>query len=285
MKILLLTLSLMTTVAVPAQFYYNDIIATQESSRQMKALTDNKVRTVSATGYDENGTRTTDFTEVQEVRENGALLKTSVIRSLVKTVRYSRFDSQGRLVSMTDSSAGAESITRYEYDAAGRITRVINDSKDPVNEISRQEAHNWTWNSNGRPEKMWRIINQSDSLEVRFIPDEKGNPGEEVSYKRGRETDRVYYYFDEEQRVSDIVRFNKKVKKLLPENILSYDDNGRLIQVMSSAPADKYGKITWVSYQSLRYLYDEKGLKIAEVMFNGDQEQTGRIKYSYTFGN
>jgi YD repeat-containing protein len=285
MKFLLLPFFMLSTVALSAQYYYNDIIATQESNRQMKSLTDNKVRTVSATGYDENGTRTTDFTEVQEVRENGALLKTSVIRSLVKTVRYSRFDAQGRLVSITDSSAGAESTTRFEYDVNGRITKVTNDSRDPVNEITRHEAHLWTWHSSGRPEKMWRIINQSDSLEVRFIADEKGNPGEEVSYKKGRETDRVYYYFDEDQRLSDIVRFNNKVKKLLPENILSYDDNGRLIQVMSSTPADKYGKITWVSYQSLRYVYDEKGLKAGEVMFNGDQQQTGRIKYSYTFGN
>ena len=106
-----------------------------------------------------------------------------------------------------------------------------------------------------------------------------------MSYKRGRETDRVYYYFDEENRLSDIVRYNNKVKKLLPENILSYDDKNRLIQMMSSTPADKWGKITWVSYQSLRYVYDEKGLKLGEVMFNGDQQQTGRIKYSYTFGN
>ncbi|HEV7781204.1 MAG TPA: RHS repeat domain-containing protein [Chitinophagaceae bacterium] len=284
MKILLLPGFILTSTVLHAQYFYNDITATQETNRQMRSFTDNKVRTVSATGYDENGTRTTDFTEVQEVRENGALLKLSVIRSLVKTVRYSRFDAQGRLTSMTDSSAGAESITRYEYDAGGKITKVMNISKDPENEINREEVHIWTYHSNGRPEKMWRIINRSDSLEVRFVADEKGNPGEEVSYKRGRETDRVYYYFDEESRISDIVRYNDKVKKLLPDNIFSYDDNGRLIQIMSSTPADKYGKITWVSYQSLRYVYDEKGLKMGEVMFNGDQQQTGRIKYSYTFG-
>jgi YD repeat-containing protein len=285
MKFLLLPFFLLCTAALSAQYYYNDIVATLETNRQMRSLTDNKVRTVSAVGYDENGTRTTDFTEVQEVKENGKLLKTSVIRSLVKTVRYSRFDAQGRLASMIDSSAGAESTTTYEYDANGRITKVTNISKDPVNEITREEAHLWSYHSSGRPEKMWRIINRSDSLEVRFTADEKGNPGEEVSYKRGRETDRVYYYFDEENRLTDIVRYNDKVKKLLPDNILSYDDQGRLVQMMSSTPADKYGKITWVSYQSLRYVYDEKGLKMGEVMFNGDQEQTGRIKYSYTFGN
>jgi hypothetical protein len=284
MKFLLLPFFLLVTVALHAQYYYNDIIATQEANRQMKALVDNKVRSISATGYDENGTKTTDFFEAQEVRENGTVLKVSVIRTLVKTVRYSKFDSQGRLSSMTDSSAGAESTTRYEYDANGRITKVTNSSKDPVNEINRVEVHSWSYHSSGRPSTMWRIINQSDSLEVRFIADEKDNPGEEVTYKKGRETDRVYYYFDDRKRLTDIVRYNDKVKKLIPENILSYDDKDRLLQIMSSIPADKYGKLTWIGYQSLRYVYDEKGLKAGEVLFNGDQQMTGRIRYNYTFG-
>ena len=61
------------------------------------------------------------------------------------------------------------------------------------------------------------MINGRDSLDIRFEADEKGNPGEEVLYKWGEESSRIYYYFDEKGNVTDIVRFNEKVKKLLPD--------------------------------------------------------------------
>jgi len=36
-------------------------------------------------------------------------------------------------------------------------------------------------------------------------------------------------------------------------------------------------------YLIWRYLYDAKGLKTKEALFNKQKELTGRIEYSYTF--
>ena len=283
MKLQFLLFSLIISACLRAQYYYNDITGTMETNRQMQTYLANKVKMVSAAGYTPQGSKATDFSETQEIMENGKALKITTIANLNRTVYYNRFDVQNRLISITDSVLGVESITRYEYDKDGRITSVQNSVKDTENEIDQSELHKWSYNKEGKPEKMWRIINSNDSLEIRFTPDENGNPGEEISYSKGKETDRLYYYFDEKGRITDIVRYNEKIKQLVPDNIITYDDNGRVLQIITSTPGDKYGKITWIGYQIWRYVYNEQGLKTAEALFNNEQEMTGRIKYSYTF--
>lgn len=284
MKILLLPLFILIAITGKCQYYYSDIIGASETNRQMKAFIDNKVKSVTASGYDQNGTRATDFSEAKEVKENGKALRVSSIVDFKKSTVYTRFDPSGKVISVSDSSSSVESMTEYEYDAGNRLVRVRNTVKDPANDFNQVELHVWSYNEANQPLKMWRTINNADSLEVRFILDEKGNPGEETTYKNGRETGKVYYYFDEKNRLTDIVRYNKKVKKLLPDSIISYDDADRVIQVITSTPGDKYGKITWVGYQTWRYVFNEQGLKTAEALFNNEQVMTGRIKYNYTFG-
>lgn len=283
MKIPALILTTFSFLTVQAQYYYNDIIATLETNRQMQVYQANKVKMITATGLDANGVKATDFAEVQEVKENGRALKVSSRNSGSYNVYYNKYDEKGRIVSTIDSSSAIQSSITYQYDETGKIIKFQNILTDPSNEFNQTETHQWIYNANGKPEKMWRIINNTDSLEVKFIPDENGNPGEEVTFKKGVETGRLYYYFDEQNRITDIVRYNKKVKKLLPDVIISYDDAGRVIQKITSTPGDNYGRVTWVGYIIWRYIYNDKGLKTKEALFNKDRELTGKIEYTYNF--
>ena len=278
MKTILLPFFILCSFAIQAQYYYNDIIGTLETNRQMKIYLNNKVRTVSATGYDQRGAKATDFSEYQEVKENGMALKASSITNMNKTVIYSKFDALARVIRMTDSSTVIVSVTTYEYDAGGKITKVQNSTKDSANDFNQTETHQWVYNTEGKPEKMWRIINNTDSLEIRFTPDEDGNTGDEKTYRKGVETGVIYYYYDDKKRLTDIVRFNTKVKKLLPDVLFEYDDKDRMIQKITTTSNLTLGYLIW------RYIFDEKGLKTKEALFNDDKQLTGKIEYSYTFG-
>jgi YD repeat-containing protein len=296
MKTILLVLSFIYSFALQAQYYYNDIIGTLETNRQMKTYLANKVRTVSVTGTDQRGAKTNDFSEYQEVKENGTVLKISTFNDLKKMVTYSKFDNQGRLIRITDSSTAIESATTYEYDASGRITKVQNTSKDSANDFNQIEVHQWMYNAAGKPEKMWRIINTTDSIEIRFTPDESGNPGDERVYKKGVEasqyysyyddenklkfvqTGAIYYYYDDRNRLTDVVRFNLKARRLLPDFMFEYDEKDRIIQKITTTANLKLGYLIW------RYIFDEKGLKTKEALFNNDKQLTGKMEYSYTFG-
>ncbi|HWR34206.1 MAG TPA: hypothetical protein VN451_11795, partial [Chitinophagaceae bacterium] len=267
-----------------AQYYYNDITGTEEINRRMQLYLALKVKTVTAEGYTPEGSKATDFAEVQQVMENGKALRIVTNSNFNRSASYSQFNDNIRLVSIEDSSLGVHNKTTYEYDNEGRIVTVQNSIEAPDDEINQLEVHKWFYNTDGKPLKMWRTINGTDSLEIRFIPDEKGNPGEEVSYRHAVETGHIYYYFDDGGSITDIVRYNEKIKKLVPDNMLTYDENGRVIQIITSTPGDKYGRITWVGYQIWRYIYNEKGLKTTEALFNNKQELSGRIKYTYSFG-
>jgi len=278
MKNILLPLSLLCSVALKAQYYYNDIIGTQETNWLMKNYLANKVKTVSATGYDQRGVKAGDFTEFQEVKEKGMALKVTAITNLNRTVIYSHFDNQARVISMSDSSSAVQSITTYQYDANGRISKVQNAIKDTANDFNQTEVHEWIYNTSGKPEKMWRIINNTDSLEIRFTPDENGNTGDEKTFRKGIETGVIHYYYDDKGRLTDIVRYNTKAKKLLPDILFEYDDNDRIIQKITTTSSINLGYLIW------RYIFDERGLKTKEALFNDDKQLTGKIEYSYTFG-
>lgn len=116
---------------------------------------------------------------MQEVRENGTVLKTSTRNNTQVSVYYNRFDAQGRLISITDSSAGLINVITYQYDAEDRIKLIQNTTADAANDFNQIESHHWTYDATGNPLKMWRTINNADSLEIRFIPDENGLPGDE----------------------------------------------------------------------------------------------------------
>jgi hypothetical protein len=284
MKNIIFFLLLLVNSALNAQYYYNDIIGTEETNRQMRTYIDNKVLTVTAYGTDPRGVKATDFSEFHEVKENGRALKSTSIINFNKSVIYSRFDAQGRVINMIDSSTNIESITTYEYDATGRLKLVKNAVKDSANDFSQEEFHQWIYNSSNKPEKMLRIIRSSqntrpDTLEVKFVMDEDGNPGEERTFRGRIETGYLYYYYDDKNRLSDIVRFNQKLKKLMPDILFEYDDNNRVIQKITTTSSISLGYLIW------RYVYNEKGLKSKEALFNRDKELTGRIDYNYTFGN
>ncbi len=284
MKILLLPVTLLTSLVLQAQYYYNDIIGTQETNNLMKSYITNKVKTVTATGYDSRGVKATDFSELQEVKENGRLLKNSSITNFNKTVVYSRFDEKGRVINITDSSTAIQSSTTYTYDANGRVSQILNVVKDSASDFDHSETHQWFYSISGKPEKMWRILNNTgaentiDSLEVRFITDEDGNTAEEKTFKKGVETSYLYYYYDDRNRLLDIVRYNTRLRKLMPDIMFEYDEKDNIAQKTTTTSSLHLGYLIW------RYIYDEKGLKTKEVLFNNDKQITGKIEFTYTFG-
>ena len=277
MKTILLPFALALPFTVLCQFYYNDIIDARLISERMKNLTGLKVKTITATGYDARGSKTTDFNEWQEISPERKILKVTTRNGQQVNRQYFQFDNQYRLISIADSSGDIKSTTVYSYDNNGNIVSIKTNSRDSLQDFSETIEHQYHYNSSGKPEKLWRIINGKDSSEYRFILDESKNIADEQLYRRGVGIEPVYYYYDEKNRLTDIVRYNKKVKKLLPAVMFEYDDADRIIQKMTVLSSDNPDYLIW------RYLYNDKGLKTKEALFNKQKELTGRIEYAYSF--
>jgi len=274
MKKLPFLLSLLLFFHANSQYYYKDLVAASDIARLMKTYTANNVTKITAKGITPEGSPTSEFSEVSEV--NGTTLKvTTNNNKAISTLKFS-FNDRGLLISSVDSAINVKSTSTYTYDANGKIISISNSATDAdsTGDFSQTEVHQYIY-KDGKLNKMWRIINKTDSLEVRFVTDEKGNVIEERNFKRGVLADPVYYYYDERNRLTDIVRFNYKANRLLPDYLFEYDEKDRVIQKITTTSGKNLGYLTW------RYLFDEKGLKTKEALFNKDKQLQGRIDYSY----
>lgn len=275
MNKLIFLLFLLSFYQANSQYYYKDLIAAADLTRQMKTYTTNNIRKVTAITTPPNGAPSKDFSEVYEITGN-TLKITTTINKVASCLRH-MFNSTGQLVTTVDSAAGVKSTSTYTYDATGKIISISNSSADADSSayFSQTEVHQYVYNKDGKLDKMWRIINRKDSVEVRFVLDKNGNVIEEWNVKRGTFSDPLEYYYDDKNRLTDIVRFNHKANRLLPDYMFVYDDNDRVIQKVTTTSGSKLGYFTW------RYVFDERGLKTKEAIFNKDKELQGRIDYTY----
>ncbi len=279
MKNLFLFLLLSGPLSSFAQYYYKDLVSSGEDSRTMRTYVLNKVTSITATGYDADGVKTNDFSEQKEVLQNGMLLRTITRQNTDITVSISRFDDQSRLIEVIDSSTGLTSITTYNYDVSGKIISIKNITKDTSDEINSTEIHYWFYNTTGQPQKMLQIVSGTDSTEYKFHTDEKGNVIDEQSFRNGNAGEIIYYYYDDKNRMTDIVRYNERLKKLLPDYMFEYDENDHVLQKLTTLSNLHLGYLIW------RYAFNDKGLKTKEALYNKDKVMTGKIEYTYSFSN
>lgn len=260
-----------------AQYFYKDIIGTREINEMIKLYQANKVLQVEATGYDGDGVKNSDFSETHNFRLDQNLLKIATRDKTSINNEYYRFDSKGFLASVVDSIPSAVSSTTYQYDDKENPLIIKNSVSDASDSIYSTEVHQWFYNDAGKPVRMLRIVNDHDTTDVRFTLDEKGNVIEELPFINKVSREKTYYYYDDKNRLTDIVRFNIKAGRLLPDYMFEYSEANQVIQKITTLSAMGLGYLIW------RYVYNEKGLKIKEASFNKDKVLTGKIEYIYKF--
>ena len=270
---------IMLTGVANAQYYYKDVVSTRQIIAKWQALKAAGVRSVQLNSSEADGRPTDGFNVEQTV--NAALTGMTThsrTNGSTETWTIATYSPQGLLTSVTDTSNTYQSISIYHYDKSGRLTSITDTSTEMDNHVTAIETHLWEYASPNSdiPTGMLKIGNGTDTTYVRFIPDEKGNVGEEQATRNKEALPAVYYYYDDQHRLTDIVRYNAKARRLLPDNIFEYDDNGRL----SSLLAVQLGAS---SYQKWIYTYNDKGLRAKETCFSKQREFLGEIRYQYNY--
>jgi YD repeat-containing protein len=228
---------------------------------------------VRVTSYDAENTRNEDFFVEQTFSKPHNLLRTITRSGLsAESVLTTYTDGQGNVLKTVDSSEAIISTTEYQYDGSGKLITVKSSSTDSARRINETEIHRWEYN-NGLPVRMLRVINNTDTTVVDFKV-EGGNVAEERSTRRGIKAEPVYYYYNASNRLTDIVRYNNKAKRLLPEYMFEYAPDGKVIQKIT-VPANSSDYLIW------RYQYNSNGLKIKEAIYDRHKTLNGKIEYQY----
>lgn len=267
----LLLLSLMQPVS--AQYYYKDLVTTGQTSQQFSLYSQRAVKKVDLVSFNGSSSETAGFTAEQIVDSRGRRI-TTITRTTVIGDAYliASFDAAGRLSATSDSAQNATNTTLYTYDEGGRLVTIS--TSNSSDNISTAESHQYTYDANGKPASMLRVRNNSDTTKVQFILDEQGNVGEEKVTRSNLPASTVYYYYDARNRLTDIVRYNAQAKRLLPDYMFEYNDNGQLKKMVIIPEGTN-------EYQNWYYQYNENGLKRMELCYDKTQRLLGKVVYEY----
>lgn len=256
-----------------AQYYFNDILLPQTAAINHHRIVQSRITTVTAVNYDGDNIPTDNFSYEKMIKKNGAeTFTTTLMPANGKTFSW-EFYELNALQKSIDSSGNILTTTQFNYTSGNLPASIQMSYDDAFMNIHTKELHFWTYNDN-TPVRMYRIKDNIDTMLVLLTTDATGKVIEEAWQRDGREVERYYYYYNENNQVSDIVRYNILAKRLLPDFTFDYNSSGDVIhmrQIISGG----------TEYSSWLYTYDERGLKQSEKFYNKQNQLLGMILYSY----
>jgi len=248
-------------------------VSLKASNNLYQTLLKNNIKEVSATSADADNTPTTGFVYLKTITNNGTLVTTHT--ELETGGTSDDFDTYANnlLVKSTDSADNVLTAVEYAYDNSGNITQVKTQTDDTAMDTHTTELHKWFYTGN-TPDSMIRIKDKADSTIVHFKKDAQQNITEEIWTKKGRFIEHYYYYYNNQNQLTDIVRFNLQAQQMLPDFVFEYNEAGMLAS-LTQVPQASSDYIIW------KYVYDDRGLKLKDVLFDKHQELLGTVTYTY----
>src|SRR3989337_2766402 len=166
-------LFLLISLNASAQYYYKDILVPRQTMEQLKKYRAANIRTIKVMSYESNGQPTENFSGTQSITDNYTQINTKFQTPMAgESELTTTFDAKGNLLKSVDTTDGSGSVSEYFYNDKGLISKIINVSTSTGQQKEREE-HNWSYDANGKPEKMLRVKNNSDTTFYTFVLDEK----------------------------------------------------------------------------------------------------------------
>lgn len=271
----ILYLLLFVPFAVNAQFYYKDLVAMEQTTQLQQTYKANKIRKVVLNSFDPGDQPTPNFICFQELTPTFNIIKTyTQSAASMQSVLVSQFNPKMQLIKSSDSSNASLAVTNYTYNDQGLLILVEITTQSYAYKQSETEKHLWEYDDKKQVKQMLRIRNNSDTVMVKFKIDETGMPIEEEWFNKNGQSTNFYYYYYENKKLTDIVKFNERVKKLLPEYMFEYNAAGQMSQMITVQSGTS-------NYFVWRYQYNENGLKEKETCFDKQKQMLGYVSYRY----
>ena len=262
-----------TTLNASAQYYYKDILSSRQLIAEMATLKEQKIRTVILNSFEDDGSPSDGFFCERKINKAYNTVETFT-KSYVTgaSVFTSLFNEKGLLSKTIDSSDISSSTSIYTYydnDKVKSILSIVRSSDDDFkNEIT--EEHTYEYDAQNQPIKMTRKKGNNDITVYIFSEDENKNISIEKNTKTG---DTYYYYYDNKNQITDVVRLNKFNQKMLPDYIFEYNNAGLITQMTTTEEGGSY-------YFIWKYSY-ENGLRTREKCYSKERRLMGTIEYEY----
>lgn len=273
---LLSTLLLLQTwcITVTAQYFYKDIWNPQQLAAEMAILKNERIKSVSIKSFDDNGEPSEGFFCEKKINDNHTLSET-ITRSNVtsQSLLLSRFNIKGALINTTDSTDFSINRSEYLYNDSDRLVAIKTYTKGNEDTNAIEEIHTYLYNAGGSVERMIRKKNNIEVSTVVFKTDEKGNVTEEEEISTGRNNKKYFYYYDDNNLLTDVVHYNDRAKRLLPDYMYVYDTSGQIKQMITTEEGGGY--YIW------NYTYNDRKLRESERCLSKTKKLLGSVQYLY----
>ena len=267
-------------LSVSAQYYYQDIVNTARTEANMALLKENKITIQLVQSFDANQENDNDFRCQRELLANYRQIRSSTVsRATGYSVMTSYFSTKGKLTKTIDSTRSVITTVIYmrnTNDTSAKIREVYLTSYEPKSKYKFTETRRYLYDSLGRLSKMIHFHGDKaeDSTTVQFTLDSLGLVVEEMESGKGANSRRIYYKYNDQGLLTDIVRYSPTRKKMLPDYIFDYDAKNR-IGAMTTVNGETATYTIW------RYTYDERGLPVQEECYGKKKELMGTVRYKY----
>jgi len=273
-KTILLALSMLAFAGRGfCQYYFQDIYNTQQTVATLALLKENKVKTQMVQTLDANMEIDRDFRCERNLSPTYHQMRAQTQSSSTGySAMTSSFSGKGQLTKTVDSSSASVTITLYRYTGDGLLQYISSTSTARESKMRFDETRTYVYDAAGHLQRMiQKKGNVNDSAVVIFKTDSSGHVTEELEQRSGK---RTFYNYDKEGRLTDVYRYQAAKKRMLPDYILEYNAQGKLVK-MTTVNAQTSSYTIW------QYEYQPNGLPLKETCYGKGRELMGMVKYSY----
>lgn len=270
-----ITLLIAVSSGVNAQYFYKDIWTNQQLTKEFAILKNENIRTISVKSFEDDGEPSEGFYCERKIDRNftkSEMISRSYITNQSLLVSY--YNEKGWIIKTVDSTQTSLARSEYEYDNKGRIIMTTNFTKANDETGGITETHQYIYNATGKPEKMIRRKNNADVSTINFTIDDKGNVIDEEEITRGVKGRKYFYYYDDKNHLTDVVHYNERAKRLLPDYMYEYNQSGQIKQMISTED-NISNYFTW------KYTYNDQRLRESEKCYSKEKRLLGSIQYEY----
>ena len=255
-----------------AQYYYKDILSNKQITADLTAYKENKIRKINIKSFEDNGIESEGFFCEKKISKN---YKSSELftRSNFSyaSLFNANYDDAGRLLNTYDSSTLSVTEIKYRYNSNNQIANILSSiqaiGEDFNNGVTEEHIYNY---EKDILTSMLKIKNKTDTTTILFTTDEHGNITLEKDIKNAA---KYYYYYDNKNRLTDIVPETEFTKTLKPDYMFEYNNAGLLTQMTAVEEGSSH-------YFIWKYSYDN-GLRTKERCISDERKLIGTIEYEY----
>ncbi len=184
------------------------------------------------------------------------------------------FDNDTRILQTTDSTSASLNRTTYNYDGMHRLIQITSFTRSDDDATGITEVHKITYNDSGMLAGINRFKNNQLFSTIIFKSDNNGNVIEEAETLNGSNTKKYFYYYDDKKNLTDVVSYNERAKRLLPEYMYEYTQLGQIKQMITTEEGGE-------NYYTWKYTYNDLRLRETEKCINKERKLMGSVEYKY----